>query len=906
MSVVEVDFPAGLKSVDDLDALAALPLSYRADDGMVLVRDIRTFYAYDASSVAAPGDTVILPDDISPLQAGRWIKNLVLAQVDLDQIDQDAASAQTALAGALTAKIAAQTAAAQTAADRVQTGLDRTQTGEDRDAAATSAAAAAAAVAADPSKIQTNAATPTTPPSGVSSGDQYWAIEGSLQLLVLYLNTDGTGAEVTPRVALPINLNGMFATTDQRIGTSGAPVSGTAASGTTWRHDTPVTLASSFKEFGIYAPSSGTVTLLSLDADDAVVASKALTVVENLNTFDAGDIGLSIPAGGRYAVYSSTGSIGYLDAPGSYHYYSGLYASGGFTSTISDVALQFYAIFENIDLAVTADSIAAISDDATKGGEAYEALALTQQQIIGPLDTLVDGDLGSDNVWVDAVPVRGDGPLSKIDAFSEGAGILTVYALTGSGDTFTATGSIEITLADGQNALTSDDFGALNLKKGQFVGFRTSTVPFGGTQNRAYYNGGGGELPPFSDSDTTTIPAFQVRFTFDLKVLSASKVVRTPGVFTHQLNFIANHGESVGEGSNGAVTTAQEYDNVGFPAHSTSPTALLPATVANLQYNTRGEFVGLGGLGGLKALITDENGVLYTDNDFQLVTANNALSGQRLDQVNKGTAPYTQLMSQIQSLVNLANGRSVTVQGMILTLGVNDGDYGTSRADYRDGLIQLANDLNADARAITGQWNSPIVFASQTSSTVWDIRLATLDAANISDLIVLTTPMYHLSYYDGTHIDAAGSRLLGLHDSVAMKRTLVDRKAFEPLQPVQSAVRSTIIDLFFATDNLVLDTTLVPLQPNYGFTVVDGSGSGQTISSVSIIAPNRVRIVCASAIGTDWKVRYGDQGFAVPSGGTSTNYTSGGAGNLRDSQGDTIVLDGHPIHNWCVAFEWAL
>lgn len=45
--------------------------------------------------------------------------------------------------------------------------------------------------------IQTNPATPTTPPSGVSSGEQYWAVDADATKLTRYLNTSGTGATIS-------------------------------------------------------------------------------------------------------------------------------------------------------------------------------------------------------------------------------------------------------------------------------------------------------------------------------------------------------------------------------------------------------------------------------------------------------------------------------------------------------------------------------------------------------------------------------------------------------------------------------------------------------------------------------------------------------------------------------------
>lgn len=112
-----------------------------------------------------------------------------------------------------------------------------------------------------------------------------------------------------------------------------------------------------------------------------------------------------------------------------------------------------------------------------------------------------------------------------------------------------------------------------------------------------------------------------------------------------------------------------------------------------------------------------------------------------------------------------------------------------------------------------------------------------------------------------------------------------------------------MIDLYFNKEGLVLDTTSLPAQSNYGFEVLDGGGTPVTISSVVVMAPNRVRITCATAPSAGWTVRYGF--------GTATGRSDafvGGSGNLRDRQGDFIVYSAvsKPMHNWCVIFSYSM
>lgn len=74
MSVVEVTFPGNLAQVPTIPDLRDLP-SYNFRDGDLYgVRTVAGLYSWEADSLAVDdGAMVIKPDDLTPLQAGRWI-----------------------------------------------------------------------------------------------------------------------------------------------------------------------------------------------------------------------------------------------------------------------------------------------------------------------------------------------------------------------------------------------------------------------------------------------------------------------------------------------------------------------------------------------------------------------------------------------------------------------------------------------------------------------------------------------------------------------------------------------------------------------------------------------------------------------------------------------------------------
>lgn len=374
------------------------------------------------------------------------------------------------------------------------------------------------------------------------------------------------------------------------------------------------------------------------------------------------------------------------------------------------------------------------------------------------------------------------------------------------------------------------------------------------------------------------------------------------GRFVHNVNYINNMGQSLAEGSTPAVaiTTAQEYDNIGFPAKSTSPSAFVDLTVANTQVSSRGESSMYGTAAHIKELILKDNGLSYTDHDYQLLCCNNGYGGYSITQLNKGTAPYTAMMSQVQAGYNIATaaGRTFTYAAMTWTQG--EADVAMSAAAYADLLIAMAQDIDDDAKAITGQKNDVITITYQCGRSPRSTAHGLLEAADRATKIYIACPIYQFDFGDYTHITAASEKWMGGYYGLVYKRVVIDGLDWQPLRPVSHSVNGTVLDLFFNKTGLVLDTTLMPAQTNYGFRVNDSGGTAQTISSVAVMAQNRVRITLAGSVPAGGFVTYGQDA------GVGKEPCVDGMGNLRDNQGDMHKYDGNPLHNWCVLFSYPL
>jgi len=374
-------------------------------------------------------------------------------------------------------------------------------------------------------------------------------------------------------------------------------------------------------------------------------------------------------------------------------------------------------------------------------------------------------------------------------------------------------------------------------------------------------------------------------------------------VFDGQLMHIAGGGQSLQAGVVDAKTTAQEYDSVGFPAQSVDPSAYAPLTAANCSQGGNREVPTFGMCGMVKQLIRDEDGLTPEDQDYQLLVGNAGHGGYNIAQLSKGTVPYSQLIGQVRAGFDIAQvqGRRFVASALAWVQG--PGDYLNGYRYYLDRQLALASDFDADCRAITGQDRPVITVISQSASQgaahQRPVPLAQLEASLRSASIVLSAPEYQFTYLpDGmqVHVDGASTRLLGAYLGLALKRTLIDGKKWRPLMPTNIDIQGRVIYVRFNRSGLQLDDELVPPQPQYGFSLLDPTGTSIALSDIRIVQPDTICMVAASApIAGSQLWLGGDTAVGI------ANY-AGGASNVRDSQGDDLTFDAYPLHNWAVVF----
>lgn len=240
-----------------------------------------------------------------------------------------------------------------------------------------------------------------------------------------------------------------------------------------------------------------------------------------------------------------------------------------------------------------------------------------------------------------------------------------------------------------------------------------------------------------------------------------------------------------------------------------------------------------------------------------------------------------------------ALGRSHKLRSFFWMQGEADG----ANNSYAANLNALQGTIDADVKAITGQPEDVWCISYQLDRP--KIGLAHLAASDTYSNIRVAMPIYQLARTDGVHLTPAASDIAGAYFGLAWQRIIEEGdEDWQPLRITGHSVAGAVIDLTYdPVGSLTFDTSTVAAQTNQGFKLFASNGDALTINSVAIIGGNTVRITAASSVPAGAIVRYG---FSDP-----TDHTADASkGNLRDSQGDTIIFEGqglnYPMHNWAV------
>jgi hypothetical protein len=413
------------------------------------------------------------------------------------------------------------------------------------------------------------------------------------------------------------------------------------------------------------------------------------------------------------------------------------------------------------------------------------------------------------------------------------------------------------------------------------------------------------------------------------------------GAFDYEMMYVPTYGQSLSIGTWSILnnptgpyvfTTTQKYDSLMFVggtlplanSAATSNYASLvplieqlygsnngnwqPAANAAAAYNSTvplGETPLSGAYETIKAMIAAENGLQPADQPYQFIGSCPGVGGQSIAQLSSGTQGYTRLLDEVTRAKAFADaqGKIFGVPAIFWIQGENN--VGMTTAQYVSAATTLLNQINSDIKAITGQTKDIQFLMYQTfgyayGNGVFAISVAQWELGQQQANFHCVCPAYELQtdFADQTHLSPQGNKMLGGYMGKAYKRIVVDGIAnYSPLSQVSVQVSGSTILLTTNLDKtpLVIDTsnytTENGAQPNAGFTLVDGSGNPVTISSVTIVGQNRIRIVAAQPVVAGYTLQYGA-------------YARGG--NIRDNDGAFFTVDcggvSYPLHNWLRQF----
>jgi hypothetical protein len=331
--------------------------------------------------------------------------------------------------------------------------------------------------------------------------------------------------------------------------------------------------------------------------------------------------------------------------------------------------------------------------------------------------------------------------------------------------------------------------------------------------------------------------------------------------------------------------------------------------------DTNHDFIGMsGGMGGqsIERLSKEcTNGENYYTSTFTKILDNTLAATNRSDVI---FCPAIFYMQGEHNQANWALGDG---------LGMTPGTSATRDKDeYKQLLLQLKNNMQADIMEKYGQTQKPLFFIYQTSGA-WiiyskdePIPTAQYEFANENDDVILLNPPYAMPDYGGGHLSTNGYRWYGEIMGKIAYDVLVDHKDYHPVYPLNTAINGTDITITYhvPTPPLVLDTCTTDAATNYGF-VVYKNNLQATIQSVEVHNDNQIVIRCAETLTGTVEVAYAGK-------------DSRGTGNLRDSydytskylyfddsadtkkesytptdpNGIKIYGQPYPMYNWSVVF----
>ena len=310
----------------------------------------------------------------------------------------------------------------------------------------------------------------------------------------------------------------------------------------------------------------------------------------------------------------------------------------------------------------------------------------------------------------------------------------------------------------------------------------------------------------------------------------------------------------------------------------------------------------------------------HTGKDTLICIFPGGQDGTIIANLGKGSAPYQKFIKDIETAYKSAHNKGWSFELPALCWMQGETDINSyPGTNYRELFLKFSKDINDDVKRITGQKKDVEIICYQANALTRAPNFNALlyncietEVPQTQMELIRDHPSFHASgptypydcVNDIIHIDGISQKKHGILVALSAMDILTNQKRLRGLIPLKAIHhdKEIIVELNVPYPPLRFDTTQVAKVENYGFSVIT-SDNQNIIQDVSL-QDNTVRIVCSEST-KDCRVRYAVNGDYMKSG-----RLHGPRGNLRDSQGDSLILSiqgkDYPIHNWCYQFDMSI
>lgn len=363
-------------------------------------------------------------------------------------------------------------------------------------------------------------------------------------------------------------------------------------------------------------------------------------------------------------------------------------------------------------------------------------------------------------------------------------------------------------------------------------------------------------------------------------------------------------GQSNGAGAASLVTTDNIYSGQAFRYLSSNPVKLQP------QKEYLNETISTAMV---REIIKKERDEGYGSTQKFWVSENHAVGGRGYEGIKKGGTEPNAYAKFITELTDLNSIKPTTINCFNLVHG--EADLTRPWKDYRDDLIQFLADYTLDYQSITGNVNQPIMIVSQISSGKYyqpsDVDsvqspLALLDVCRQSPNHYSCGSQYWVETNGGTdqyHLNGRDQIISGEYRAKVYDQVIIRGDTTTPTatMPLSATISGNVIDILFdvPVPPLQFETDYIPAIADNGFVYSDDSGN--TITGVSILTDDTVRITLSGNAGSNPDLQY-----AWHNGGVANGVIElGPRGTLCDSETATSVnYPSYIMRNYALAFRF--